>query len=85
MHRTGQAMDGRLRSDLPPRLPMTWQEKDERDRREMLANELAAKAGTVIQCGCCFDSFAFENLVQCTEGHLFCRSCLRRSVQGLSL
>ena len=30
-----------------------------------------------IECRCCFDGGHFENMVQCTEGHLFCLDCLK--------
>lgn len=50
--------------------------------REKMANEAAEKEGDLIECGCCCGEYAFDVLVQCTEGHLFCPSCLRRSVDA---
>ena len=51
---------------------------EERDR--MLAvslnNEQYEEEGQKIECGCCYGDAAFEDMVQCLEGHLFCASCL---------
>ena len=32
--------------------------------------------GQTIECACCYGDVAFDNMVQCLEGHLFCISCL---------
>lgn len=34
-----------------------------------------------IECGCCFAEYAFENMVQCPEAHLFCKKCARRTAE----
>lgn len=44
---------------------------------EKLNAEIAMEEGAMIECGCCFDEFPFESLVQCSEGHLFCKPCLQ--------
>ncbi|TFK66613.1 hypothetical protein BDN72DRAFT_140874 [Pluteus cervinus] len=33
-------------------------------------------AGAKIECGCCFDEFPFDKMIQCPEAHLFCMSCI---------
>ncbi|BFI05344.1 E3 ubiquitin-protein ligase RNF216 [Marchantia polymorpha subsp. ruderalis] len=35
-----------------------------------------------VECGCCFESCAFDSMVQCEDGHLFCTICLRRHVEN---
>ncbi|KAG8984634.1 hypothetical protein FRB90_005194, partial [Tulasnella sp. 427] len=34
-----------------------------------------------IECGCCFASYAFENMIQCPDAHLFCKTCARRTAE----
>lgn len=29
-----------------------------------------------VECGCCFALCPFERMVQCTDGHLFCKECV---------
>jgi TRIAD3 protein (E3 ubiquitin-protein ligase RNF216) len=54
----------------------------EEARRAEELRYLAAKAShELIECQCCFDSFLFDDLVQCPEAHLFCRKCLRRHIE----
>ena len=49
------------------------QEVRDREKAEMLNEEMAEKDGALLECGCCCGEYAFEALVQCSEGHLFCR------------
>ena len=32
--------------------------------------------GQSIECGCCYGDYAFDAMVHCYEGHLFCEECL---------
>ena len=45
-------------------------------RRESRASAVAS--GNTIECNCCYDDVAFEEMAQCGEGHLFCVDCLGR-------
>jgi TRIAD3 protein (E3 ubiquitin-protein ligase RNF216) len=60
-------------------------EKDQRLKDEALARSLNRDAyqemDALLECGCCYDSFPFEDMVQCMEGHLFCRECARRAAE----
>jgi hypothetical protein len=49
-----------------------------------LNQEQAAEDGALFECQCCFDNeFSFENIIQCTEGDLFCGECLQRYIQEM--
>ncbi|GMI05153.1 hypothetical protein TrLO_g2270 [Triparma laevis f. longispina] len=50
---------------------------DEVVGRRMARNK-AEERGELLECECCFDDVCFEEMCQCTSGHLFCLSCLRR-------
>jgi len=43
-----------------------------------LNKEKALAAHTAVDCSCCFDEFAIQDMVSCRdEGHLFCVDCLK--------
>jgi len=46
-----------------------------------MRNQLAEAEGCTYECGCCCADIAFENSVQCTDGHLFCKHCVQRYVE----
>lgn len=59
--------------------------REKRSQRDLevdhqLNNKKAEQEGTLVECGCCFEDYAFENLVQCSEGHLFCREVYFRAI-----
>jgi len=46
--------------------------------------EYVDQAGTGVDCACCFDSFAIDDMVSCKdEGHLFCCDCLKHHAETL--
>lgn len=57
--------------------------KDKLLAREAAVEE-ARKAGALLTCGCCFsDDLLTEEIVTCSEGHLFCRNCVTKSTEVL--
>lgn len=47
----------------------------ERERHKLLAE----RTGTGLECACCFDTYAAEDMIACREnGHLCCVECLNR-------
>lgn len=45
---------------------------------EELNYQMAMDDNALMECGCCYSEYPFEQLVQCTEAHLFCKQCLQR-------
>ncbi|KAI0070670.1 hypothetical protein K474DRAFT_1608247 [Panus rudis PR-1116 ss-1] len=40
-------------------------------------------AGAGIECGCCFSDYPFDNMIQCPDAHLFCKSCMSTYAETL--
>ena len=52
-----------------------FQDKDRLIAQSLNQDEYEA-SGQGIECGCCYGEYAFESMIQCYEGHLFCKECL---------
>ncbi|KAI9851092.1 MAG: hypothetical protein M1838_004524 [Thelocarpon superellum] len=83
---TGSAeLDRELFESLIRPLQQTTKEaKEDRDHEMALqANEAEAEAvNAMYECGCCFSSTTFEQMVACDRGgHCVCFSCVRHVVQ----
>eukprot|EP01097_Dermamoeba_algensis_P000787 TRINITY_DN1281_c0_g1_i1.p1 TRINITY_DN1281_c0_g1~~TRINITY_DN1281_c0_g1_i1.p1 ORF type:complete len:425 (-),score=87.05 TRINITY_DN1281_c0_g1_i1:1023-2225(-) len=57
-------------------------EREKRD--EELANKLNnleyEESGQLIDCECCFASFAFDEMTNCLDGHMFCKDCAKKII-----
>jgi adenylate kinase family enzyme len=55
------------------------EENEQKDKKiaEELNYQLAEEEHALMECGCCYSEYPFEALVQCTEAHLFCKTCLQ--------
>jgi len=43
--------------------------------------ESAQEDVAMIECGYCYEDVPFESVIQCSEGHLFCKCCLQKYVE----
>mmetsp|Transcript_11166 Transcript_11166/g.20907 ORF Transcript_11166/g.20907 Transcript_11166/m.20907 type:complete len:703 (+) Transcript_11166:80-2188(+) len=55
-----------------------WTSMVQKERARMAARKKAQEAGDTVECTCCYGDYAFEEMVSCKDGHLFCVDCLRR-------
>ncbi|KAJ7591319.1 hypothetical protein C8J56DRAFT_935212 [Mycena floridula] len=46
------------------------------EKDEKVAEALLEEEGGGIECGCCFSEYPFDNMVQCPDAHLFCKTCM---------
>lgn len=71
-------LDEELRREMEFVKKYELSKSEERDRIFALTlnDKQYEEEGQKIECGCCYGDAAFEDMVQCLEGHLFCASCL---------
>lgn len=71
-------LDEELRREVEFVKKYELSKSEERDRIFALTlnDKQYEEEGQKIECGCCYGDAAFEDMVQCLEGHLFCASCL---------
>lgn len=50
-------------------------------KAEEMRYEKAREEGALMVCECCFNEVLFDDLVQCPEGHLFCKTCVRTQIE----
>lgn len=62
--------------DFMRKYELSRSEEMDRMLAASLNDEQYEEEGQKIECGCCYSDAAFEDMVQCLEGHLFCASCL---------
>ena len=55
-----------------------WGSMIQKDRERLIARKKAQESGVTVECTCCYGDYAFEEMVSCQYGHLFCMDCLRR-------
>lgn len=46
-------------------------------------NVMAEEEGVLFECGCCYIEYSFESMIQCSEGHLFCKKCIQSYVEEM--
>jgi len=75
---TQREMDEELLREMEFMKMFELSKSEERDRMLAMSlnDEQYEEEGQKIECGCCYGDSAFEDMVQCLEGHLFCASCL---------
>jgi CUE domain len=54
-----------------------WMEDIENEIARKENRKMSIKDGTALECACCYEQVAMDEMVQCrNEGHLFCQDCL---------
>jgi TRIAD3 protein (E3 ubiquitin-protein ligase RNF216) len=53
-----------------------------REAAEKLNEAIATEEGSMIECTCCYCEYPFDSFVQCSEGHLLCKHCLKSYVEN---
>jgi hypothetical protein len=56
-------------------------ERDWNKKKNAAASGNDDDGGDEIECGCCCCEYPFDEMVQCNEGHLFCRECLKKYIE----
>jgi len=46
-----------------------------------LNEEEYSSTGQLIECGCCYGEYAFDDMAQCPDGHIFCTDCCRKGAE----
>ena len=55
-----------------------WMKTIEQRLQRVQARKVSQETGSAMECSCCFDQVAMEEMVACRdEGHLFCVDCIR--------
>lgn len=64
--------------------PALTRELAEKAKRREQDLESARAAGTLVECGCCFEEENLSSEVEhCDSGHVFCVSCVRRAAEDV--
>lgn len=48
---------------------------------EGLGKEGHTEADEMIECGCCFGEYTWDEMASCNDGHLVCRNCITRTAE----
>jgi len=46
-----------------------------------LNEEEYTSANELMECGCCFGDYTWEDMIYCGDGHLVCRGCVKRTAE----